>query len=191
MKSIKKKKNTGALTPHASQLWIVLRRTAESFGRETVSSSFCSHHAPTNHSDLTGNTNKVIRSHQAAGVNRSLHTGCCHQLYFIHHTHEHAARAALHVRSGLKRGREISLEVSHTALGRHVRWHESKMKIFQEMMMSLNDIIINNEEFLFAHLHRCCAPSKIVLLQTLPASFLLPSCSGGGLSTDRLKKHLS
>lgn len=59
-------------------------------------------------------------SHQAAGVNRYLHAGCCHQLYFIHHTHGHATRAALHTwDQPLKH-----LEVRHTALGRHVRWHD-------------------------------------------------------------------
>lgn len=139
--------------------------------------------APTNRSDLTGNTNKVIRSHQAAGVNRSLHTRCCHQLYFIHRTHEHAARAALHVGPGLKRGREISLSSTSMSATRRFEGTSGGTRAKWRFGVSLCSFA----SFLCSLKNHPSANS----FRFLPPSFLLPSCSGGALSTDLLKKHLS
>lgn len=108
-------------------LRIVWRRAAESFGAETVGSSFCSRHAPTNRSDLTGNTNKVIPSHQAAAVNRF----SSHRLLSSALFHTSCARGALHVRSGLKKGGEGSAY-------RAPRSQPHGRVMFQEMRMSFD-----------------------------------------------------
>lgn len=87
-----------ALKPHLSQLWADGAARLMELRAEAVSSAFCSHGAPTNPGDSIGNTNKVVRGHQTAGVNRSIHAGCCHQRYLVHRACKpRSSREELHV----------------------------------------------------------------------------------------------
>lgn len=87
-----------ALKPHLSQLWADGAARLMELRAEAVSSPLCSHRAPTNPGDSTGNTNKVVRGHQTAGVNRSIHAGCCHQRYLVHRACKpRSSREELHV----------------------------------------------------------------------------------------------
>lgn len=70
-----------ALKPHLSQPRAAARLME--LRAQAVSSPFCSHRALTIPGDSTGNTNKVVRGHQTARVNCSIHARCCHQCYSV------------------------------------------------------------------------------------------------------------
>lgn len=75
---VRKKSSTVA----AAGRW---RCAAYGLGAEAVSAAFCWRGAPKTLGHLTGGTNRVLRAHQTAALNRSIHAGCCHQRYSVHH----------------------------------------------------------------------------------------------------------